>query len=177
MIRAFVVVIALAGCEREDRGLDSPAPTGALPTLAPQVSIVPGSDPLLGADFNYKMPGYQETAYGISEGHALYHAFNCVGCHAHGGGNIGPALMDDRWVYGSAPVEVATSIIAGRPNGMPSYRGKIALQQLYQLVSYVRTLGNLTRGDAQAAREDHIKLAPAPTLRAHAIPMPGRERP
>ena len=39
----------------------------------------------------------------IAEGQRLYNAFNCVGCHAHGGGAIGPALMDDLWIHGSDP--------------------------------------------------------------------------
>jgi cytochrome c oxidase cbb3-type subunit 3 len=25
---------------------------------------------------------------------------NCSGCHANGGGGMGPALMDDEWIYG-----------------------------------------------------------------------------
>ena len=35
-------------------------------------------------------------------GRRLYDAFNCVGCHAHGGGGIGPPLMDDKWIYGTS---------------------------------------------------------------------------
>jgi cytochrome c oxidase cbb3-type subunit III len=177
MIRVLVALVGLVACEREERPLQQPAAAAALPTLAPQATVVPGEDPKLGDTFDFKLHGYRETAYAISEGNTLYHAFNCVGCHQHGGGGMGPALMDERWIYGSAPVEVATSIIAGRPNGMPSYRGKIALTQLYQLVAFVRSLGNLVRGDAQPAREDHIKLAPAPTLYNKAIPLPGKERP
>ena len=39
---------------------------------------------------------YEETGYDASEGKRLYASFNCKGCHANGGGSIGPALMDDR---------------------------------------------------------------------------------
>jgi cytochrome c oxidase cbb3-type subunit 3 len=85
--------------------------------------------------------------------------------------------MDDRWTYGSAPLEVATSIIAGRPMGMPSYRGKIAPPQLYQLVAYVRSLGGLVRGDAVQARDEHIRLVPAATLQHEGVPEPSKSRP
>jgi hypothetical protein len=61
--------------------------------------------------------------------------------------------------------------------GMPSYRGKIAPVELGQLVAYVRSLGGLVRGDAVPARDEHIRLAPAPTLQHEAIPRPGQERP
>ena len=124
---------------------------------------------------SFPPPG--ETAQAVSEGKQLYSWFNCVGCHMHGGGGIGPALIDKTWIYGSTPPDVATSIIAGRPMGMPSYRGKIAAPQLYQLVAYVRTLGDLVRGDAVPARDEHIKLAPAPTLAHEAVPLPGKDRP
>src|SRR5205085_12150772 len=46
---------------------------------------------------------YEETAYSLSEGKQLYAQFNCVGCHAHGGGGMGVPLMDDQWIYGHEP--------------------------------------------------------------------------
>src|ERR1044071_3848683 len=49
-------------------------------------------------------PTRSETnAYAIAEGKRLYTQLNCVGCHANGGGGMGPPLMDDKWIYGSAP--------------------------------------------------------------------------
>ena len=36
-----------------------------------------------------------------SQGKRLYTWYNCNGCHANGGGGMGPALMDDKWIYGS----------------------------------------------------------------------------
>ena len=41
-----------------------------------------------------------------------------------GGGGIGPPLMDDRWIYGSAPENIYASIVQGRPNGMPAWGGR-----------------------------------------------------
>lgn len=168
---------AQGACQREQRTFSEPAPSARPVTAAPSSSLVPGEPPLPGAALDPALPGYVETAQAVSEGRQLYLSFNCVGCHAHGGGAMGPPLIDEHWSYGSAPAEVATSIIAGRPRGMPSYRGKIAPAQLYQLVAYVRALGGLVRGDAVSARDEHIQLVPAPTLAHEAIPLPGRARP
>jgi cytochrome c oxidase cbb3-type subunit 3 len=171
------ILVAMLACERERRTFTDPGPSARPASAAPTSSLVPGEAPMAGAPLDPALPGYAETAQAVSEGKQLYAWFNCVGCHAHGGGAIGPALMDDRWIYGSAPSEVATSIIAGRPMGMPSYRGKIAPAQLTQLVAYVRSLGGLVRGDAVPARDEHIQLTPAATLQHLAIPRPGQERP
>ena len=68
---------------------------------------------------------YEQNAYAVAEGKRLYNAYNCVGCHQQGGGGIGPALMDSTWIYGSRPEQIYADIVQGRPNGMPSFAGKI----------------------------------------------------
>src|SRR4051794_8116437 len=68
---------------------------------------------------------YEENAYALSQGQQFYNKFNCVGCHSHGGGGMGPALMDDEWIYGSNPEQIFATIVQGRPNGMPAFGGKI----------------------------------------------------
>jgi cytochrome c oxidase cbb3-type subunit 3 len=90
----------------------------------------------------------------------LYSAYNCVGCHAHGGGGMGVALMDDKWIYGSAPEQIFATIIEGRPNGMPSFRGKIPANQVWELVAYVRSLAGLTSKDPAPGRDDHMHIGP-----------------
>lgn len=176
-MKRMVLILGLLACERERRTFDSPEVDTRPAALAPQSSLFPGEQPIEGAPLDPALPGYAETAQAVSEGKQLYAWFNCVGCHAHGGGGMGPALIDERWIYGSAPSEVATSIIAGRRNGMPSYRGKIAPAQLMQIVAYVRALGGLVRGDAVQARDEHIQLTPAATLQHEAVPLPGKTRP
>jgi cytochrome c oxidase cbb3-type subunit 3 len=97
---------------------------------------------------------YDDNAYAMSEGKQLYSSFNCVGCHAHGGGGIGPPLMDDAWIYGSSPAQIYSTILEGRPNGMPAYAGKIPEQQAWELVAYVRSLSGLVAKDAAPNRDD-----------------------
>ena len=85
----------------------------------------------------------------MSEGQRLYTWFNCVGCHAHGGGGMGPALMDDEWIYGSDPAQIFSTIIEGRPNGMPTFGGKVNAQEAWQLVAYVRSMSGRAPGKTQ----------------------------
>lgn len=75
----------------------------------------------------------------LQQGERLFAQMNCAGCHARGGGSMGPALMDSVWVYGRAPDSLFASIAAGRPNGMPGY-GRLTDRQVWQLVAYVRRL-------------------------------------
>lgn len=48
----------------------------------------------------------------------LFSFYNCNGCHANGGGGIGPALSDDEWIYGFRPAQIFATIVhvhAGEP--------------------------------------------------------------
>lgn len=89
---------------------------------------------------------YDDDPYAIAEGKRLYGWYNCSGCHFAGGGGIGPALMDDAWIYGSEPENILDTIMEGRPDGMPSYRGKLPQDDAMKIIAYVRSLGR----DAQA---------------------------
>lgn len=114
--------------------------------------------------------GYQETAFALSDGQELFRAFNCIGCHQSGGGGIGPALMDASWRYGSSPGEIYRTIVEGRPNGMPSFRGKIPDEQIWHLVVYVRSLSNLVPAPIRSSRDDHMQKTPPSTLQEPALP-------
>lgn len=76
----------------------------------------------------------------VQAGKQLYAAMNCVGCHSHGGGGMGPPLMDEAWIYGSSIEHIVSSIREGRPNGMPSFRGRLPDEQIWQIAAYVRSL-------------------------------------
>jgi cytochrome c oxidase cbb3-type subunit 3 len=69
---------------------------------------------------------------------------------------MGPPLMDEQWIYGSDPENIYATIVEGRPNGMPSFRGKIPEYQVWQLVSYVQSLSGNVPKDAASGREDHL---------------------
>ena len=152
---ALALLIALAACEREQRQF----------RVAPSAASR-GREVWLRA----RQPPEARNAYAIAEGKRLYAWFNCVGCHAHGGGGIGPPLMDQYWIHGGAPPTIFTVIVEGTPNGMPSFRGKIPAHQVWQLVAYVRSLSGLVPADAIPARGDHMQSTtsapPRPTAPA-----------
>jgi cytochrome c oxidase cbb3-type subunit III len=162
---APLLLLALA-CQREQRPLDEPtsAPPAEVSMSTLQAATPDAETP--------NPPGYRESAWVISEGKVLFEAYNCVGCHAHGGGDIGPPLMDAGWIYGSAPANVHATIVEGRPNGMPSFRGKIDEPELWKLVAYVRAMGGLVRSDAQSARDDDMHAISSPATRGRVTPRP-----
>ena len=130
-------------------------------------TLKPGGDAL---PTTMQPPGYREDAASVSNGQSAYENFNCVGCHQHGGGGIGPALMNDEWIYGSSAMEIYRSISEGRPNGMPAFREKIPETQLWQLVSYVRALGGLVPSVRLPARTDHLQATPPMSLQERQAP-------
>jgi cytochrome c oxidase cbb3-type subunit III len=105
---------------------------------------------------------YVINAQAQSDGQVLYEVMNCSGCHAHGGGGMGPPLLDKKWFYGSDPQAVYISIVEGRPNGMPSYRGRIPDYQIWEIVGYVRSLSGLASKNAASGREDHMSTTIPP---------------
>jgi cytochrome c oxidase cbb3-type subunit 3 len=150
-----VLLLAAGGCERERRELASTRPADTPPAQTALSPLVAGeADLALRARQEHD---YQENAYQLSQGQQLYSAFNCVGCHAHGGGDVGPALMDDKWIYGSEIDQVYLSIAQGRPNGMPAFAGKIPSREIWQLAAYVRSLGGYGSKAARPGREDHLE--------------------
>jgi cytochrome c oxidase cbb3-type subunit 3 len=143
-----------SACQREERRFrELPAATARRNTRR-LVSLVPGP---YTADVHTVNP-YEGNAWALSEGKRLFTWYNCVGCHWHGGGGMGPPLMDDNWIYGSDPENIYATIVEGRPNGMPSFRGKIPEYQVWQLVAYVQSLsGNVPKG-AASGREDAMQV-------------------
>jgi cytochrome c oxidase cbb3-type subunit 3 len=69
---------------------------------------------------------------------------------------MGPPLIDDKWIYGSDPASVFATIMEGRPNGMPSWRGRIPDYEVWRLVAYVRSMSGQSSKDAASGRDDHM---------------------
>jgi cytochrome c oxidase cbb3-type subunit III len=154
-VASLLIAIPGAACHRETRDL-RPSPAGARFSAGTLLAEMRASEPL--TSIEHFTRDYQENAYAMNEGKRLFAAYNCTGCHAHGGGAIGPALMDDRWIYGAAPADVFATIIEGRPNGMPAFRGKIADFQVGQLVAYVRSMSGLAGKISAPGRNDEMQV-------------------
>jgi cytochrome c oxidase cbb3-type subunit 3 len=157
VVYAFATValgIGVIACEREQRRFREFPPAAAPRTAVMQGTLQPGPS----APPTTLQNPYEHNAYAVSEGQRLYEWFNCSGCHAHGGGNIGPALMDDAWIYGSEPENIFATIVEGRPNGMPAFRHKVPDQQVWQLVAYVRSMSGQLRKDVSPGRTDDMNV-------------------
>ena len=84
---------------------------------------------------------YGHDARRVTEGGKLFIAYNCLDCHgADGSGAMGPSLQDGRWHFGGTAGEIFQSIYEGRPDGMPSWGGRIDDRDIWRLVAYVQSL-------------------------------------
>ena len=159
MKRALTTIALLIGtsgflaCEREERGFRV-KPPDANRVNSKQLTTLQAGEP---APLPSVENDYEQNAYALSEGKRLFSQMNCSGCHAHGGGAIGPALMDDKWIYGSEPEQIFSTIEEGRPNGMPSFRGKLPDYQIWQITAYVRSMSGQASTDALPGRNDDME--------------------
>lgn len=166
MRRAAALALAVAaaasgaGCGREAR-LFHRVPGGTpRPTLAPAATAGEAAGP------------YDANAWALSQGKTLYGWYNCNGCHAHGGGGMGPPLIDAEWRYGSRPEQIFETIAKGRPQGMPAFGGRIPEDQIWMLVAYVRSMSGHVRHDAAPGRSDAAHTMEPELLRE---PVPWRD--
>ena len=177
-VAAAALALALLGCHREARSPHPSADDWTRGAVALRQVQIPDLRPGGGVRLPPLSLPEDDNAYALSEGKRLYSWFNCVGCHAHGGGGMGPPLMDNKWIYGSDPQNIFATIVEGRPNGMPSFRDKIPEPQVWQLAAYVRSLGGLVPKLAAPSREDHMQVAPQESNAARGHPHPDqRESP
>jgi cytochrome c oxidase cbb3-type subunit III len=137
-----MLALVLPGCEREMRRFQSPA-------RAPE-----------------------HNAFDVSQGKRLFRWYNCSGCHGSGGGGMGPALSDGHWRYGDAFDSVLASIRDGRPNGMPSFAGRIPDDQQRQIAAYVRSISGQLQTDVAPSRSDALSTGEPESRREREAPTP-----
>lgn len=99
------------------------------------------------------LPGNLENpldhdAAAATEGHRLYERMNCAGCHGYEAkGGMGPDLTDAHWRYGGTPVQIYKSIYEGRPEGMPAWGHALPNKSVWQLTSFIESLGGAFPAD------------------------------
>ena len=132
---AFLLLAAACGGERE-RLLPAAAAESAEPMLRTSELQAGGET----EDVAARNP-YAGDGVAIAEGRDLYLQMNCAGCHGpNGGGGIGPPFADADWIYGDQPENVVQSILQGRPNGMPSFAGRLPAAHAWKIAAYVETI-------------------------------------
>jgi len=117
------------------------------PRVAPAVSefvrnsaLIPGGRGPVGVD---RENPYTGDSTHIANGARWYDWYNCSGCHAGGGGGMGPPLMDEQWIYGGRASNLYDSIVSGRPAGMPAFGALIPPQQIWEIIAFIESMGGM----------------------------------
>ncbi len=104
---------------------------------------------------------YTGNVGAAAEGRQLFVQYNCSGCHGgRAGGGMGPSLRDSAWVYGNTDADLYDTIFEGRPAGMPTWGTKISADQIWKLITYIRTLGTPQEPDPPPPQA-HPPLTPS----------------
>ncbi|MBL8731701.1 MAG: hypothetical protein JNN13_04985 [Planctomycetes bacterium] len=93
-----------------------------------------------------KMAG---EATAVAKGDAIFHnaadPLRCAFCHKDdASGLVGPNLTDDMWVYGGKPIDIYTTIMEGRPGGMPAHKSR-GLPFVLNVTAYVLSIKNTNK--------------------------------
>ncbi len=115
--------------------LSYPEGTGAVVPLG----LSAGDGPVLNVSATNPLQNDQTA---VEEGKKLFRQMNCAGCHGYDAkGGMGPDLTDTEWRYGGTPIDLYKSIYEGRPQGMPAWGNALPPQTIWQMVSYIQSLG------------------------------------
>jgi cytochrome c oxidase cbb3-type subunit 3 len=152
-VAAAVALTFTLACKREERRFNDSSPSAPAYAAVTLDTLQPG---VPSRELTVKSPS-EGNAYDISQGKQLFEQWNCSGCHSHGGGGMGPPLMDNEWIYGSSPENIVATIVEGRPNGMPSFRNRITNNQLGQLAASVRSMAGLEAKAPSPGRNDEMQ--------------------
>jgi cytochrome c oxidase cbb3-type subunit 3 len=118
--------------------------TAAPPPMITAVGPVPGSSGDAGGTATAVSGGanpYTQDRTATTEGRQLFIRFNCSGCHGgRAGGGMGPSLRDVEWLYGDHDAQLFSSIAEGRAHGMPSWQPRLTADQIWKLVTYIKSL-------------------------------------
>ena len=131
---AIVLCAALAAC-------GGPPPHGGSTAAPPPIVTAVG--PVPGPQTSSTVPAnpYAGDRTAMGEGRQLFVRFNCSGCHGgRAGGGMGPSLRDVDWLYGQRDAQIYGSISEGRAHGMPSWQPRLTPDQIWKLVTYIKTL-------------------------------------
>ena len=151
-----VMLISLGGCQGKPHSAEiaaAPAEHRGVIQSAVDHSLV---------TTDARAAAYYNNAEAVNTGKRLFQQYNCSGCHSNGGGGMGPNLMDDVWIYGGRLEQIHQTLVDGRPNGMPSWGGKVPDEQLWQLSAYVRSMSLPQTLAAQTDNTPSQTPAPVP---------------
>ena len=134
IVTAIAIATVIAGCKEEST---SAAAAGAIPQHSYFVGPQPGPD----RAFTNLVNPYKGSTAVLPDGRRLFNWYNCSGCHGdHAGGGMGPSLRDSLWYYGGDEASIFASITEGRQHGMPAWGSKVPADQVWKIVTYIKSL-------------------------------------
>lgn len=147
----------------------------------PVTGIYPGGNPS-GLNPNMENP-LKDDPDAVARGAKDFDTFNCSGCHmARGGGGMGPALSNARWLYRDSAANIYLSIAQGRSAGMPAFGAMLPDRTIWELVAYVQSIsekppaafGDTTSLEPQSPDREQIPAGKLDTTDpwSHTEPMP-----
>jgi cytochrome c oxidase cbb3-type subunit 3 len=96
----------------------------------------------------------------------------CVTCHRpDAGGNVGPNLTDDYWIYGGSIKDLFKTIKYGTTKGMRSWKDDLSSKQIAQVASYVKSLHGTNPVNPKAPQGDLYKEEPIVKPAADSLKM------
>ncbi|MBY5734304.1 cytochrome c [Rhizobium leguminosarum] len=157
-IFAALLAAAVGGLRQPRQYRVDPAVSAALNDIRLMANGIGGAPPEI--YFALNKP-YEATGYDLSQGKRLYAWFGCPSCHGDGRGGAGPSFLDGWWLYGPSMVSIVASIRDGRPHGMPAFKDKMTIDQIWQLAGYVKTIGSYSASPVAPGRDDDRYTRPA----------------
>ena len=174
---ALAASLSAAACGRTP---PSGGSTAAPPPIVTAVGPVPGpSGDLAGAarDERGGTNPYAGDRTATTEGRQLFVRFNCSGCHGgRAGGGMGPSLRDVDWLYGDRDAQLFSSIAEGRAHGMPSWQPRITADQIWKLVTYIKSLRTRNEPNPPQPIEDRTCCDRAPPQPSSSLLLSRRSR-
>jgi len=164
-----LVVISCSGQRvRYNEGSDiEHVPPPPLPSLTGAAAVPEGPYPgiAVSAIEATTTNPYTGDSSAVGRGRQLFVAMNCTGCHGYEAkaGLMAPNLIDNYWRYGGSDADVFGSIYDGRARGMPAWGALLTKNQVWELVSYVRSLGGMTGPRLPGALNENPQKAQTPT--------------
>lgn len=146
LVVALVIGLALSRIIEPGKGAGPELASGYVGIVAPQkllrvpvTGIYPGGTPRgLNPDMQNPLAKDPDA---VTRGEKDFDSFNCSGCHmARGGGGMGPALSNDKWIYRSSAANIYLDIAQGRSKGMPAFGAMLPDRTIWELVAYVQSI-------------------------------------
>jgi cytochrome c oxidase cbb3-type subunit 3 len=128
-------------------------PLGSEPAAGAGTTLEPGGErPSLGGQGRTTFEAERLCA---SQGKRCSAGSTAAAAMANGGGGMGPALMDDKWIYGIRSANIYATIVQGGRTACRAFGGHLPDEQIWQLAAYVRSMSGKVRPTRAVAQRRH----------------------